>query len=120
MRVIVELYDPQFKLKERFEPTKLRWVSGEKYIDIASEEDAYVNLMSQIINRPNKIITNIVRIEVEDPTPRGIGIDRVAEEYILQVIVHGDNIKNAPVRYFKFTPDEDINKPGSLIACLRP
>ena len=109
VRVLVDLYYEDMKEAERFEPNCLVWITGDKEIDIASGESAYINLLSQItkvINSPNNVPSNyfVIRWGLFDLTPRGIAWDIRSMIYNIKIIVHGDNI-GAKTYWFKFVPD---------------
>jgi hypothetical protein len=108
----VELLDAKLQLAERFEPCLLRWVTNEKSVDLAPGEDDYVNLLSEVIGYPEVI--NRVRIEIADMTPRGIGWDRQAAEWVMRVSLYGSNIREVVVRYWKYIPTIDADTPGNL------
>lgn len=111
LRVRAEIRDKNKKLVDRFEPTELNWITGAAKVDLARDESEYVNILSQLVNCPT--VNNRVRVEIANPSPRGIAWDRPLATYIFEVTVYGDNI--VPVQTsFKFRPKKDISKPGIL------
>lgn len=111
IKVRADLLSPLLDELDRFEPTTLRWINNREENDLARGEVSYINLLSQIINNPR--ITERLRVEVFDKTPRGIGWDRPLDEYIIKIIVHGENI--SPItEYFRFIPPTFNIQAGEL------
>lgn len=111
VRALVDLYYEDMKEAERFEPSCLGWITGDKEIDIASGESVYVNLLSQIIKIKNSsavVPSNyfVLRWELFDLRPRGIAWDRQSKTFNIKIIIHGDNIR-PKIYWFRFVPDPD-------------
>lgn len=113
LKAKVELYFPDGSLADRFEPSFLRWVSGQEFIDLATEEEEYLNLISQVIDQ--RINGYRLRVELSNMALRGIAWDRGLSDWVLKVSVHGENINAPIVRFFQFNPLKDENQPGNLI-----
>jgi len=113
LKAKVELYTKDNKLAERFEPSLLNWIGGFETIDLAPGEDWYIDFISQVIS--NHEINRRVRIEIANKKSRGIARDRELSTWILRVSIHGENISNPVIQYWKFLPSKNKNKPGRLI-----
>lgn len=120
IRVVIDLCYEDMEEAERFEPNCLRWITGEKEIDIASCESVYINLLSQITkvrNSQSAVPNNyfVIRWELFDSTPRGIAWDRRSTTYNIKIIIHGENII-AKTYWFRFIPvPNDIFAVGNLL-----
>lgn len=123
VKVVVDLYYENGEPAERFEPNSLRWIaSDQETIDIASQEKTYINLLSQITKikqNGEKIPSNlfVIRWEVFNMMPRGIAWDRESRDYLIKLIIHGDNFEPS-TKWLKFIPDKnDIFAVGSIKYC---
>lgn len=123
VKVVIDLYYENGELAERFEPNSLEWIAGDQEtIDIASGEKTYINLLSQVTKiepTAEKIPNNlfVIRWEIFNRTPRGIAWDRESREYLIKLIIHGDNFESI-TKWFKFIPDKNnIFAIGSLKYC---
>jgi len=122
VRIIIDLFREDMSEVERFEPNCLRWITGDKEIDIASGETTYVNLLSHVLGiyplEDEKPVPNnffVIRWEIYDFSARAIAWDRQRENYIIKLIIHGENVK-AKTHWFKYIPDgKDIFKAGQLV-----
>lgn len=123
VRVVVELFNKDRGEEERFEPNCLRWITGERDIDIANGETTYVNLLSHVIKIlpprdiepfPNNLF--VIRVELFDLVNlRGLAWDKDKETYYFKLIIHGDNVK-ARTYWFKYVPDgKEMFQPGELL-----
>jgi hypothetical protein len=112
LKVIIDVYDSGFQQAKRFEPSLLRWVSGEDKIDLSHGEDNYINLLSFVIRPPE--IKNRLRVEITDYLPRAIAWDRPAGQWIFKVSIYGDNLKNAVTKYWQYIPSETPDNPGDI------
>ncbi len=113
LRAKVELFDVEKnQLADRFEPSTLSWVTGPDFIDLAPEEDNYINLISQVLERDDIICP--LRIEIAYRQARAIAWDRHWKPYKLRVVLHGDNLQKPEVKYFMFTPNAEKGKLGKL------
>ncbi|HSX15264.1 MAG TPA: hypothetical protein VLF40_00570 [Candidatus Saccharimonadales bacterium] len=113
LRVRADILGMDKEPLEYFEPVTLNWIVGKESIDLAKGESEYINLASQVVSYPNQI-TNRLTVEVSNTDLRGISWDRPLSEYFLEVTAYGDNIRKPVQNTFKFTPDNDLTKPGSL------
>ncbi len=113
--VRVDLFDRYLYELDYFEPSRLRWITNEEEIDLTTGESEICNLISQVVNLPQ--ITNRLRIEVSNTTPRAIAWDRELNIYIFQVIIFGENF-NPIKKHFIFTPNK--NNPNVNTGDLKP
>ena len=120
VRALVDLYYEDMKEAERFEPSCLGWITGDKEIDIASGESVYVNLLSQITKITNSSVVVpsnyfVLRWGLFDLRPRGIAWDRRSTTFNIKIIIHGDNIR-PKIYWFRFVPDpNNIFAVGNLL-----
>ena len=98
---------------EYFEPSRLRWISGDKNVDLAKKEVGYLNICSQVISPVGKVVRRL-RIELYDLTARGINWDLSLGDYIFEVTVYGDNF-NPRTTKFKFSQPSQNTQPGDLV-----
>ena len=114
VKVKIDVLDADGKEKERFEPSTLRWISNRETEDLSKKEIAYVNVCSQVKNYEH-VITNRLRIELFDLTPRGIAGDLQLKDYIFKITIYGNNFNPIPKKFRYIKPSHEINA-GNLKA----
>jgi len=115
LRAKVELYFDNKSPADRFEPSTLQWVSGLEVVDLAPEEEEYLNLVSQVLE-PKNFNGYRLRIELASKALRGIAWDRTFDNWILKVSIHGENLYTPIVKFFRFDKPQDKDQPGDLKA----
>lgn len=104
LKVKIELYDSENNLADRFEPSALNWITGTETINLAPEEDCYLNLISQVIEDTRSIGYQL-RIELANMTLRGIAWDRHLYNWKLKLFIYGENINKPVIKTFDFIPN---------------
>ncbi len=94
-----------------FEPSTLHWITSLEFVDLASDEDWYLDLVSQSVDHS---LDKPLRIEIFNRNSRGVIWNKPLDEYIIRVVIHGENINKPIKRYFKFSPNTDKDNIGSL------
>jgi hypothetical protein len=127
LKAKIELYDEDNNLADRFEPTELSWITDVKTIDLAPNEDSYLNVISQAIEpkdgkakyldqQLNRVecgtIKYKLRLEINNRTQRGIAWDRYLLRWKFRISFHADDLPKPIVKFYIFTPLGD--SPGKL------
>lgn len=112
VKIKIDVFDSDEKEIPYFEPSTLRWISGNEKEDLAKKEvENYVNVCSVVVNPDRTIkherrvipaystkdevhISKPLRIELYDTTSeRGIIWDLPLDDYIFKITVYGDDFK---------------------------
>ena len=94
-----------------FEPSTLHWITSLEFVDLAPDEDWYLDLVSQSIEHS---LDKPLRIEIFNRDSRGVIWNRTLDKYIIRVIIHGENITKPVIKYFLFNPSTNSENVGSL------
>jgi len=125
LKAKIELFDVEKNtLADRFEPTALNWIPGSQTIDLAPNEDSYLDLISQVLEpvgeadyfinfsngstvKKRAEIKYKLRLEIVDRAPRGIAWDRYLRTWKLRVSFYAENLQKPLIKFFEFVPSSD-------------
>jgi hypothetical protein len=106
LKAKIELYDLESgNPVDRFEPSALNWITGSAKIDLAPNEEEYLNLLSQLEPEGSNDTLNIELADQKNY--RGIAWKRELKAYRLRVAFHAQNLKAPVIKFFTFTPQQD-------------
>jgi hypothetical protein len=125
VKVEIDIFDSEENEIQCFEPSLLRWISGNEKEDLTKGKVDYVNICSQVISpcqKPSQLqrdkkevtISRRLRIELFNNTQRGIYWDLKFDNYIFKIRIYGDNFNPFPKKY-KFEKPSSDTQLGNLV-----